>query len=272
MADKTSEDPTKISGLLSILEKSVEIHVALIIYCFLLFFDICLELFDHSGVYDLAFGEPNVRITAVLAIKFVVIFVIFSIFISIFMPTIAVLTEGLIRPIAYSRPVTWLWMPGDDGGVRHIHEMWLLGNVYSSTIEEKAHETKEQYYLDLAKDAEQRDSDYQRTTRLFIAAFGLSAYNILGHFGSLSLLQGIAVKIGEYGYIYVWMFTCVFLVHSLKLLLRDSDWMYCPSIANELLDKLHKNEEERRRFQMMRPVGRSLSGSDLGDKWRRGSK
>jgi hypothetical protein len=93
LADKTSEDPTKISGLLSILEKSVEIHVALIMYCFLLFFDICLELFEHSGVYDLAFGEPNVRITAVLAIKLVVIFVIFSIFISIFMPTIAVLTE-----------------------------------------------------------------------------------------------------------------------------------------------------------------------------------
>lgn len=77
LADKTSEDPTKISGLLSILEKSVEIHVALLIYCFLLFFDICLEWFDHSGVYDLAFGEPEPRLTAVLAIKFVVIFVIF---------------------------------------------------------------------------------------------------------------------------------------------------------------------------------------------------
>jgi hypothetical protein len=272
LADKTSEDPTKISGLLSILEKSVEIHVALIIYCFLLFFDICLELFDHSGVYDLAFAEPNVRITAVLAIKFVIIFVIFSIFISIFMPTIAVLTEGLIRPIAYSKPVTWLWLPGDDGGIRHMHEMWLSGYVHAYAIEEKAHETKEQYYLDLAKDAEQRDSDYQRTTRLLIAAFGFSVYNMLGHFSSLSLLQGIAVKSGEYGYIYVWMFICVFLVHSLRWLLLDNDWMYCPSIANEFLEKLQKNEEERRRFQMMRPVGRSLSvENSLGARFRRRS-
>ena len=63
------------------------------------------------------------------------------------MPTIAVLTEGLIRPIAYSSPVTWLWLPGDDGGIRHTHEMWSSGYVHAYAIEEKAHETKEQYYL-----------------------------------------------------------------------------------------------------------------------------
>jgi hypothetical protein len=216
-------------------------------------------LFDSSGVYELAFGEPNVTITAALAIKSVTIFVMFSIFISVFMPTIASLTEDLIRPIAYSRPVGWLWLPKD--GERHTHEMWSLGNVRSYAIEKKAHETKEKYYLDLAKDNEQRKSGYVRTTTLFMAAVGLSVYNMLGHFDSLSLLQGVSVKIGEYGYVYVWMIRCVFLVHSLKLLLSDNDWIYCPSIANELLEKLHKNIEERRRFEMMRPPGRSLSGS-----------
>jgi hypothetical protein len=187
------------------------------------------------------------------------------------MPTIAVLTEDLIRPIAFSRLVRWLWAPAALD-VRPTHEMWLSGYVHSYAIEKKAHETKEQYYLDLAKDAEQRDSDYQRTTRLFMAAFGLSVYNMLGHFSSLSLLQGVAVKIGEYGYVFVWMFICVFLVHSLKLLLLENDWMYCPSIANEFAEELQKNEEERRRFQMMRPVGRSLSrGNSLGERFRRRS-
>src|SRR5437868_2887117 len=101
------------------LEKSVEIQVALILYCFLLFFDIGLELFDNSGVYELAFGELNVQFTAALAIKFVVIFVAFSIFISLLMPTIAVLTERLIRPVAYSRPVSWFcwFLLPEDGGI-----------------------------------------------------------------------------------------------------------------------------------------------------------
>jgi hypothetical protein len=205
------------------LEKSLEIQVALILYCFLLFFDIGLELFDNSGVYELAFGEPNVQFTAALAIKFVVIFVGFSIFISLLMPIIAVLTERLIRPIAL--PVSWFcwFLLAEDGAIPDTHQMWSAGNVYSSALKKKAHETKEQYYLDLTKKAAQHDSDYQRTTRQFMAAFGLSVYNMLGHFGSLSLLQGISVKSGEYGYVYVWLFICVFLVCSLKLLLRDND-------------------------------------------------
>ena len=283
MADKTSEDASKIFGLISILEKSIEIQVALMIYCFLIFFDTCSELLTKSGVYELAFGEPNVSITVALATKCVVMIVMFSIVMSLFMPILAsLITAGFIVPIAYSKPVLWLWFP-KDGGERHTHEMWASGYVLSYAIEEKAHETKDQYYLELAKAAEQRESkeqsDYMRTNMLLLTAFSFSIYNMLGHFDSLSLLQNFSRKIGENGYAYVCMFICVFLVYSIKLVIRDDDvWVYCPSIANEFWEELRKNREERWRFERMKWEGRGIQKSEpsrdtkpgmgLGQKWR----
>jgi len=65
------------------------------IYCFLIFFDTCSELLTKSGVYELAFGEPNVSITVALATKCVVMIVMFSIVMSLFMPILASLITAV---------------------------------------------------------------------------------------------------------------------------------------------------------------------------------
>jgi hypothetical protein len=223
VTDKPSDDPTKNFGLVSIIQKSTEIQIALLIYCFLIFFDICLELFTRRDVYQLAF-DSTPPVTAFLAIQVVVVFVIFSIFMSLFMPLIAVVIRHLIIDIAYTKPFSWLWFDADSD-LRRTHEMWSLGCVDADDLEEKAHETKDPFYMELAKDAVQRQrnvlTDYLKSNMLCLAAFVISGYSML--FVNSSLLQSVSSRIGDYGPLFVWLFISVFFACSIKLTLSDDD-------------------------------------------------
>jgi hypothetical protein len=175
---------------------------------------------------------------------------------SLFLPFITTFVVNNIAYIGYLKNTLLHSIGFRIDHAREMEGMWSSGYVMPYAIEEKAQETKESFYVELAKDAMAQDLESEqntaRTLRIFIASFGISACNLFMQFENLTFLQNISLLIGEYGYEWMCIFIFSFLAFAWHLVLSDNDdvWIYCPSIADEFWKTAVENRERKSRSQV----------------------
>lgn len=247
MADPQIADASKSLGMMSALERAHETRTALLLFSFVIFLDTAMIRVGGSGVYGLYSGQQSLGLN--LAIEFALIFVTYSLFMSLAMPIVGEFLGQIIITLLHS---IHFHLTYDKNRMETI---WRNGYVRPYEIRRVAHTTKEEYYLELANEAmEQQKTEHDQRFRMLLlsmSCFVLSTYNLLtDRPGGRSLLQHIERTMPEGGLVAMLGFCSIFFVLAVHLTLGDHDtWVFCPELANGHLNEKWKNEESLRRLR-----------------------
>jgi hypothetical protein len=247
MADAHVADVSKSLVMMSALERAHETRAALLLFSFVVFLDSAMIRAGGSGVYGLYSGQQPLGVNLIL--EFALIFVAYSLFMSLAMPIVGEFMRQIIILLLHS---IHFHLTYDEGRMETI---WRNGYVRPCEVRRVAHTTKDEYYLELAKEAMEREKTEreQRFRMLFLAmsCFALSAYNLLADRpGGKSLLQHLERAIPEGGLVVMLGFCGIFLFLAVHLTLGNHDtWVFCPDLANGHLNEKRKNEESLRRLR-----------------------
>ena len=248
MTDHIS-DASKSLSIISVLEKAHETRISLLLFAFVMFMDSTMVVSSGSGLYSLYANPDALRIN--LVPDFILMFVFFSLFMSIAMPLIAEVVRQILILCFHS---IWFRMTYD---AQHIPSMWRAGYVRLHQISREAHATRDEYFLELEKEAKakERENREQRFRLLFlsISCLVLSGYNLFYDRAShATLLQHIERAIPQDGLLAMFLLIGVFLVLSAWLTLGDHEtYVYCPSIARKNVEEIEENEEALRKFKSL---------------------
>ena len=133
------------------------------------------------------------------------------------------------------------------------------GSAYSVPVYElrtKAHASKESYYLNLLKEADEKETEHRdRTRQTALFAFtvlvlsGVDLYAPLSHNGSGFLAQ-IADGLGRNGYGWLFYLGCILVVLAFYPMFEDRHpIVHCPELARELEKKRQQEREEQERYR-----------------------
>lgn len=248
MADQVLDIPKSL-GIISVLEKSHETRVSLLLFAFVMFLDSAMVLSSGSELYNLYVNPDALRIS--LALDFILIFVFFSLFMSLAMPLIAEIVRQILI-LCFG--AIWVKMAYDT---ERLRSMWRAGFVRPHEIRKEAHSSKDEYLLELEKEATTKERENReqrfRLLSLSISSLVLSGYNLFHDRAShATLLQHIERAIPQDGLLAMFLLICVFLVMSVWLTLGDHDvYVYCPSIARKNVKEIEENEEALRKFKSL---------------------
>lgn len=236
---------SKTFGIISVLEKAHETRVSLLLFAFVLFLDSAMVLSSGKGLFNLYENSDQLRINTVL--DFALIFVFFSLFMSIAMPLIA---EVVRQALILCFDSIWFRVTYEAS---RMQSMWRAGYVQPYRISQEAHSTRDEYFLKLEKEAKEKEqeAEKQRFRLLFlsISCFVLSTYNFFyDRASNASLLQHIERVFPEHGLLAMLLLIVVFLAMAMWLTLGDHDvYVYCPSLAQNYVEELEKNQESPRK-------------------------
>jgi hypothetical protein len=246
MVDQVSDIPKSL-GIISVLEKAHETRTSLLLFAFVMFLDSAMVVSSGRGLYDLYANPDTLRMN--LALDFILIFVFFSLFMSIAMPLTAELVRQILILCFHS---IWFKLTYD---AERIPSLWRAGYVRPYRISKEAHSTKDEYFLELEKEAKEKEREAEeqrlRLNFLSISCFVLSMYNLLyGRASHANLLQHIGQAIPDDGILLILLLPIVFLALATWLTLGEHDvYIYCPSLAQEYVDEIEKNNEIRRKLR-----------------------
>ena len=236
------QDLSKVSGFISILEKAHETKTALLLFSFLMFLDSEMTSFGPYGLYDLCVNSEIIRISLIPTI--ILTFVFFSLIMSILTP---IFTEGVRQMFLTLFHSIWFRLSYDED---RVPSLWRAGYVSSYKISRAAHMRKDDYLLDLAKDAKEQENDSRdsryRLLLLGVSCVVFSSYNLFNsHAKSTSLLRHIEQLVPGSAWLLIGLLLCL----SIWLSVGNNDtYVYCPSLAKEQTDEIDKNNEEIRSF------------------------
>lgn len=236
----------KTFGIFSALDRTTERTNFFLLVAFVLAADCGLLHIYKVGLLQIA-GMPEL-IKPQLAINSVILFVLFSGLMSIVMPRLSVILYDLIVHTVYA-----LWM---NIRLRVFPDVPLIprpdqGFVRFYQLKDKAYKTFDSFYVAALKEARdniiQKESDKLRTVILSTTALILSLVDFLFRTSpkSPSLLQGIAVSLGEDGNWWIWIFfaTLAFVAYRPIFAEADTD-VYCPPLADEIWAEERKQAKE----------------------------
>lgn len=226
------------------LEKATEVTYVLLLSSFVLTAD-CAALYAHGmNIFHLS-DVPDI-IKPRLAIEAVILVIVFGIIMSLVMPFVMVFANFVVLEIV-GRAWDYIAVRLDpNGNPQHTnYSSW----VSIHALERKAHETKENYYLNLLKDAKEKEIEHsckiEQTALLALGTLTLSGINLYAHLSSEGecILAQIAEALGYTGYIWLLMLGCMLVTLAFYPLFTERRaTVYCPDLASEL------DEERRRRM------------------------
>jgi len=263
MSDPTA-DVTKATGLLSNLEKANDVQTFLLLFSFILVVD--CGLLRSQGFGILALTKDEHLLNPRFAVSVAIIFVVFSLLMSIARPFVARLVMHITSVI-----VDWCRVFGlhirraifeydskeeDRQITREYRSKLGSGLVTISRLRAKADETRDSYYRDmLKKEEEKKIAQSQQEENLafsIVATIVFATYNWFA-FGSQpaeSFLKGVAVYLGENGGLFLLVFFIALYWIGVVAPLQQPilRWTYCPSLAKEEAAEFDQRQVDDRRF------------------------
>jgi len=159
--------------------------------------------------------------------------VFFALFMSIGSPVLAMILMAVVQGSFLSRFA--------EGPFSNPVYRLNTGHVLVHDISKEAHSTKEQYFLDLEKDAKETERDIkEKLFRLFLLSTSccvLSAFDLIY---SQGLLWRIAQAVAERDHLWILVLPFAFLGAAVFFALWEDKpvLVYCPSLAQKLREDL----------------------------------
>ena len=233
------------------LEKATEINLLLLLTSFMLLAD-CASLYVH-GMNILRLSDIPDVIKPRLAIEAIILVIGFGMTVGIVMPTLLffanLLMNGTVKEL-WDRFEIW----SDPDGRR-----FRPASAYSvpvSELREKAHTSKESYYLNLLKEADEREEErlrkIQQTALLAFTVLVLSTINLYALLspGKSGILAQIVGGYGQEGRGWLFCLGCILMVLAFYPVFEEHDPVaYCPELAQELGKKRRQEREQQERFR-----------------------
>ncbi len=220
---KQARDVSKAFSIISVLEKSQETRVSLLLFAFVMFLDSALMFSSGKVLYDLRMNPSAFSID--LLFDFVLAFVFFSLFMSIVM---LIITKVVRQTLILCFYPIWFRVTYD---AQRVPSLWRAGYVRHRKVIEEAHLIKDEYFRELEKEAKEKERELSeqrsRLLLLSISCLVLSAYNFPHNYVSnASLLQHIGRAIPEHGLLTITMLLLVGVFLAVWLYLRTMTSTY----------------------------------------------
>lgn len=241
-------DPRSL-GLFSNIEKLTEIRTAFVFWGLILFIDCGLLLLNGSGFLDVM--QASKPLKQRLLIELVLLLAGFSCFTSTVMPLI---TDLLYR-VANFTIVPWAkrlagLRPGGSDATLSMQN-YPRGFVPLHELRDKAHHSRDLYYMDLLSEALNKETANRRLTLYAMTDFVLAIVNFQfpsSGPNSASILQHVASHLG--GDAVMWGIIALSAVPAFRSAFRNlPEPVYCPALYGELQEAAQK----RPRDELFRP-------------------
>lgn len=265
--------PDSLKNLIPGLEKATEINFLLLLTSFVLLAD-CAALYAH-GMNLLHLSDVPDVLKPRLAVEAVILVIGFGVSVGVVMPFVLIFSNALV-----SKTVGRVWTDfviwSDPEGRRYHPDSGNSVALYS--LRKKAHDSKESYYLNLLKEADEEETErYLKIRQTAVYAFstlvlsGVDLYAPLTRHGQ-GILAQIAEGLGQHGYGWLFCLGALLLILSFYPMFEDHHaFVHCPTLAHELREEDRKDNEEQERFRRemearkpppppISDIGRRLSG------------
>lgn len=233
------------------LEKATEVNFLLLLTSFVLLAD-CAALYVH-GMNILHLSEMPDVLKPRLAVEAIILVIGFGMLIGIVMPFLLVFANLLVDETVgrlWTRFEIW----ADPDGRRFRTDSAYSVPIYE--LRKKAHTSKESYYLNLLKEADEGENERSykmRQTALF--AFTVLLLSVVNLYAPLSpdrkgTLAQIADGLGQDGYGWLFLLGCILIALAFYPMFEDRRPMvHCPELARELEEKRRQEREQEARFR-----------------------
>lgn len=240
-----------LKNIVPSLEKATEINFLLLLTSFVLLAD-CASLYVHDMNILRLSDIPDVMKPR-LAIEAIILVIGFGMTVGIAMPALLffanLLMDGTVKK---------LWdrfeIRSDPDGRR-----FRPASAYSvpvGELREKAHTSKESYYLNLLKEADEREEERLRkihqTALLAFTVLLLSTINLYAALSpeKIGILAQITDGFGQEGRGWLLCLGCILMVLAFYPVFKEHDpVVYCPELAQELGKKRQQEREQLERFR-----------------------
>ncbi len=212
----------------------------------------CTALYVH-GMNILHLSEVTDVIKPRLAIEAIILVIEFSMLIGVAMPFLLIFANLTVtETIGRSWIRFEIWFNPD--GQRFRPDSAYSVPIYE--LRKKAHASKESYYLNLLKEADEDENEHwyqMRQTALF--AFTVLVLSGVNLFAPLSpngpgILAQIADGLGQNGYGWLFCLGCLLVALAFYPVFEDRRKMLqCPELAGELEEKRLQEREQQERFR-----------------------
>ena len=240
-----------LKNIIPSLEKATEVNFTLLLTSFVLLAD-CAALYVH-GMNILHLSEVPDIIKPRLAIEAVLLVIGFGVTVGIAMPVFLffanLLVDGTVKRL-WDRYEIW----SDPDGRRFRPASAYSVSVYE--LREKAHISKESYYLNLLKEANEKEKERSyKIQQTALYAFTVIALSNIDLYSSLSpKTNGIVAQIADEfgrdgrGWLYCFEFMLILLAFY-PVFEEHNPVAHCPELAQELEKKRQQEREQQERFR-----------------------
>lgn len=231
-------DPLK--NVMPNLEQAMEFRPLFLMTGFVLFTDFLSVEYYGSNILNIHklddFGLQKVAIPVVLSL------LIFGYSTSLFLRIFKNLTDQIVGATIWQGWIhikyRWFWVDNNN-----THSGYR--SVFMHDLREKAHKTKDPYYLSLLKEGEHKEREYEDSSdKLSFAAFSTVIISFLDLFcGNETSDRGIIRQAlahhGTFGYYIFGIMVLFLLVLSFRpIFIEYPRKIYCPELADEIRAKL----------------------------------
>jgi hypothetical protein len=177
-------EASKSIGIFSSLENALETTSFLLMSNFLLIVDIGLIYLNGFGIAGLTKNADALK--PGIAIQILLLFVFFSLFMSLIVPVVCALILGIYNfIICHLLYAAGRWVDKKIGIENHVEKL-ERNFVLVNDLREKAHLTKDSYYLSLLKEFDEKNDKYSNHhIKLFILSLSVIISSIFNFFMDL---------------------------------------------------------------------------------------
>lgn len=240
-----------LKNIVPSLEKVIEVNFLLLLASFVLLAD-CTALYVH-GMNILRLSDVPDIIKPRLAVEAVILVIGFGVFVGFAMPLLLMFANlAVIETVGRLWDRLEIW--SDPDGRRFRPQSAYSVSLYE--LREKAHASKESYYLNLLKEANEKENEHRervRQTALFaFTVLVLSSVDLYAPFSPREggILTQIANGLGQNGYGWLFCLGCTFVALAFYPMFEDRHpTVYCPELAREIEKKQQQELEQQERFR-----------------------
>lgn len=238
-----SEGALKSLGIFSLLRAATKLKSFLLLATFILLIDNVFLNFHQPGVFELACND-EIIIKPNLAIKIILIFVLYSLLTSFILPILSAIFKNIhifvIFPLSY-----WLNLYiYKKFNIKKSYRSDIINYVDSWKLRGEAHKTKDKYLLDLHREYKTNRADFMEFTMFSFYCLSMLCWNYylgLSQKNSISIV--LEIYSGKEGCI--WLAIIILTGLSLyNLLIGDKAYLvYCPELYNKIKEERRKKLE-----------------------------
>ena len=243
MSDDASSTLKSI-GIFSTLQAATEVKFFLLSASFVLMVDNTFLFLKQPGLFELATNKTLFESTN-FALIVTLIFVVFSFLTSLILPVLAFIFDWILIQIVGRSFWSIDAYLDKKFGIDYVPKNREVDRVTPRELKIAAHTTKEKYLLDLYKDYEtewwkEGKNTFQFVLYAFYSLVMLCINFYMGYMSQLSVSYILTNFFGTTGPIWI---AIILLIAAISLRLfkkREQEWIYCPSLYEELQTKGHK--------------------------------